>query len=69
MKKFVNRKSELTKAKEAFEAEGLEVFRTRLHCNCKPEQNRRNGILAVNSSNMVVSMVIRCKGCVKTALN
>lgn len=69
MKKFVNRKSELTEAKEAFQAEGLEVFRTRLHCNCKPEQNRRYGILAVDSSDMIVCRVIRCKGCTKTALN
>ena len=69
MKKFVNRKSELTEAKEAFEAEGLEVFRTRIHCNCKPEQNRRYGILAVNSSSMLVYRVIRCKGCAKIASN
>lgn len=69
MQKFVNRKSDLTKAKESFESEGIKVFRTRINCNCKPEQNRRYGILAVNSSNMIVSIVIRCKGCAKTAIN
>ncbi len=59
---FVNFKSELTAHKEAYEARGKEVFRTRMQCQCKPVFNRRNGILVV-SGNRVVAKVICCKAC------
>ena len=61
---FVNKKSELTIKKEAHEALGLEVLRSRLHCNCKPCQNRRYGILIINNET-VVARVILCKQCAK----
>jgi hypothetical protein len=62
---FVNLKSELTREKESHETNGLEVYRTRLKCNCQKEFNRRDGILVVDGNNCIIEKVIRCKACVK----
>lgn len=70
---FVNKRSELTKAKELAEFCGMDVHRTRLQCNCKPTSlsgktglNRRDGILVVDGDNCIIEKVIRCKTCAKT---
>jgi hypothetical protein len=62
---FVNRKSELTTAKEAQEALGNDVYRTRLKCNCQKEFNRRNGIIVIDLTGHILEHVIRCKACAK----
>lgn len=62
---FVNKKSELSTAKATFENSGNEVFRTRMHCNCNTEFNRRFGILVVNNHQHLIAKVIRCKQCAK----
>ena len=62
---FVNKRSELTEHKDALEAQGLEVFRTRMLCNCMDGQNRRYGILVISASTYVVARIIRCRGCSK----
>lgn len=63
---FVNKRSELTHEKELAEFCSMEVYRTRLHCNCKPEFNRRYGILIVDDNNCIIEKVIRCKSCTST---
>ncbi len=60
---FVNLKSELTARKEDFEAKGMNCYRTRLNCNCKPYFNLRDGVLVINPSGQVITSVIRCKAC------
>lgn len=60
---FVNLKSELTTQKEALEAQGLEVFRTRMNCNCKYPFNFRYGLLVVANQTNEVARVIKCKSC------
>lgn len=60
---FVNKRSELTREKELAEFCAMEVYRTRLHCNCKPEFNRRYGILIVDNNGLIMEKVIRCKTC------
>jgi hypothetical protein len=62
---FVNKRSELTAHKDALEAQGLEVFRTRMLCNCKSCQNRRYGLLVVSARTYVIARIIRCRGCSK----
>lgn len=61
---FVNKRSELTAKKEAFEAKGLETYRTRIDCNCPSPKNRRNGVLVISKTGQLQATVIRCKGCV-----
>lgn len=63
MRTFVNKRSELTAAKEAFEAKGLETYRTRLDCNCPAPKNRRYGVLAISKTGQLQATVIRCKAC------
>ena len=69
---FVNLKSEVTAAKDAAEAKGLDVYRCRLECNCKPTSqtgreglNCRNGILVIDLTGHILERVIRCKTCAK----
>lgn len=62
---FVNLKSELTARKEDFEAKGMNCYRTRLNCNCKPYFNLRDGVLVITPGGQVVANVIRCKACQK----
>ncbi len=63
MKTFVNKRSELTTAKEALEAQGNNVFRTRMDCDCPTPKNRRYGVLAISKAGQLVASVIRCKTC------
>lgn len=65
MRTFVNKRSELTAKKEEFEAQGLNVFRTRLDCDCPAPKNRRYGILVINKTGQLEGSVIRCKACGK----
>jgi hypothetical protein len=65
---FVNLKSELTVVKEMFSIDGYKTYRTRLHCNCQKEFNRRDGVLIttnLGSEELIIVKVIRCKSCVK----
>ena len=68
--RFVNKRSELTKEKELAEFCGLDVYRSRMECNCKPTSpsgktglNRRDGILIVDGNGQIIEKVIRCKAC------
>ena len=60
---FVNRRSELTAAKEANELKGFDVYRTRLKCNCQHEFNHRYGVIVIDLTGHVLEHVIRCKAC------
>ena len=61
---YVNKKSELTRMASNYKFE--QVYRTRLTCNCNtiPGGNRRNGILVISGSTVVL-VGIKCKACVK----
>ncbi len=60
----VNKKSELTLVKEAYEAAGFRVFRVRTECQCKNQGNRRDGLIVLDGDRLVVE-VVRCKECAK----
>jgi hypothetical protein len=63
---FVNQRSEITALKEMLEVAGNKAYRTRLHCNCKAEFNRRDGILVttkLGDDELVIIKVIKCKQC------
>lgn len=69
---FVNQGSELTALKEKLEIAGNKVYRTRLHCNCKAEFNRRNGILVatkLGDDEIIIIKAMRCKACAKKGGN
>lgn len=64
---YVEKRSELTLIKEAFELMGAKCYRTRLKCGCearKGADNNRDGLLVV-MCNTVMLGVIRCRGCAK----
>lgn len=66
---FVNQRSEITALKEMLEAAGNKAYRTRLHCNCKAEFNRRDGILVttkLGNYEVVIIKAIKCKHCANT---
>jgi hypothetical protein len=66
---FVNLKSELTGLKQEYDRKpAYATYRTRLHCNCQPEFNRRYGLLvtcAPDELELVVAKVVVCKQCAK----
>ncbi len=65
MLQFVNKKSELTELMLSYSEMGQQVYRTRMNCNCDNGQNRRTGILVIDTATQKVeSKIIRCKGCV-----
>jgi len=61
---YVNHKSELTARKQAMEADGFEVYRSRLYCHCAPARNRRHGILVIHQAKLVEKVLV-CKECAK----
>ena len=64
MRTFVNKRSELTAQKKANETLGMDVYRTRLECDCPSPRNWRYGILVVeHTRHEVIQKVIRCKTC------
>ena len=66
MLKFVNKKSELTEYMLSFAEMGQQVYRTRMNCICPDGQNRRTGILVIDTeTEKLESKIIRCKACVK----
>lgn len=66
---YVNRKSELTAAKEAEEALGNDVYRSRLKCKCQKEFNHRHGLIVIDLTGHILEYVIRCKACAKGGNN
>lgn len=62
---YVNLRSELSLEKARFEKIGFSVYRTRMDCACTRGNNRRNGILVIDSNNTVVFKAMRCKHCAK----
>lgn len=63
--KYVEKRSDLTLLKEAFELTGATCHRTRLKCGCeahKGADNNRDGLLVVKYDSIVLE-IIRCKRC------
>jgi hypothetical protein len=60
--KFVEKKSDLTRL--AARCYFTQHYRTRLNCNCKTGENRRNGILIARGCVILVKL-IKCKRCAK----
>ena len=61
---YVNKKSELTLIKSAFEQAGFRCYRVRTNCSCMGRDNSRNGILVVYDETIRLE-VVRCKACTK----
>ena len=65
MLQFVNKKSELTELILSYSEMGQQVYRCRMNCNCANGQNRRTGILVVDTvTQQLEARIVRCKGCV-----
>lgn len=61
---YVNKKSELTLIKTAFEQAGFRCYRVRTNCSCTGQDNSRNGILVIDGDTVRLE-VARCKACTK----
>nr|DAE92461.1 MAG TPA: hypothetical protein [Myoviridae sp. ct7CH26] len=61
---YVEKRSDLTLLKKAFELTDATCHRTRLKCGCKGADNNRDSLLIVKYDAVVLE-IIRCKGCVK----
>ena len=64
---YVEKRSDLTLLKKAFELTDATCPRTRLKCGCKAYKgadNNRDSLLIVKYDAVVLE-IIRCKGCVK----
>lgn len=61
---YVNKKSELTLIKSAFEQAGFRCYRVRTNCRCTGRDNSRNGILVIDGDTVKLE-VSRCKACAK----
>lgn len=62
---YVNKKSEVSMLKCAFEAAGSRCFRVRTECECQNQGNRRDGLIILDG-NKVLLEVRRCKDCFRT---
>lgn len=62
---YVNKKSELTLIKTAFEQAGFRCYRVRTNCSCTGRDNSRNGILVIDGDTVRLE-VARCKACAKS---
>jgi len=61
--RYVHLKSQLTANKESYESCGCRVYRTRTACACVGKDNRRDAILIIDTDNVLVETVVRCKAC------
>ena len=66
---YVNKRSELSLIKEAFEQAGANCYRTRIKCECDQpsSRNSRDGIIVAQFDGVILE-VVRCRGCVKTKI-
>ena len=65
---YVATKTAVTGCKNTFEAKGYEVYRVRMECECHRNNNRRDGIIAIQGDK-VIAKVMRCKGCYNREMN
>ena len=61
---YVNKRSELSLIKQAFEEAGVTCYRTRMKCDCEQpsSQNNRDGLLIIHFGRVILE-VIKCRGC------
>lgn len=59
---YVNKKSETSMLKHAFEAAGFRCFRVRTECDCQDQGNRRDGVIVLDGDKVLLE-VRRCKSC------
>lgn len=61
---YVNKKSEASMIKHAFEAAGFRCFRVKTFCDCQDQGNRRDGVIVLDRDKVLLE-VRRCKSCFK----
>ncbi len=61
---YVNKKSEISMLKHAFEMAGFRCYRVRTDCSCTGRDKSRNGILVIDGDTVRLE-VARCKACAK----
>lgn len=61
---YVNKKSDASMLKHAFEAVGFRCLRVRTFCDCRDQGNIRDGIIVLDSDKVILE-IRRCKGCAK----
>ena len=59
---YVNKKSETSMLKHAFEAAGFRCFRVRTECDCQDQGNRRDGVIVLDGDKALIE-IRRCKDC------
>ena len=61
---YVNKKSEASMLKHAFEAVGFRCLRVRTFCDCRDQGNIRAGVIVLKGDRVIME-IRRCKGCAK----
>ena len=61
---YVNKKSETSMLKHAFEAAGFRCLRMKTLCDCQDQGNNRHGVIVLDGGRVVLE-IRRCKECFK----
>ena len=59
---YVNKKSETSMLKHAFETAGFRCFRVRTECDCQDQGNRRDGVIVLDGDKALIA-IRRRKDC------
>lgn len=59
---YVNKKSEASMLKHAFEAAGFRSLRMKTFCDCQDQGNIRHGVIILDGDKVMLE-VRRCKSC------
>lgn len=59
---YVNKKSEASMLKHAFEAAGFRCLRMKTFCDCQDQGNIRHGVIILDGDKVLLE-VRRCKDC------
>ncbi len=59
---YVNKRSEASLLKHAFEAVGFRCLRVRIFCECKDQGNIRHGVIVLDGDRVILE-IRRCKDC------
>ncbi len=61
---YVNKKSEASMLKHAFESVGFRCLRAKIFCDCQDQGNIRHGVIVLDGDKVILE-IRRCKGCAK----
>lgn len=59
---YVNKKSEASMLKHAFESVGFRCLRAKIFCDCQDQGNIRHGVIVLDGDKVILE-IRRCKDC------